>query len=118
MINAMHAIIYAEDADKARAFFKDVLKLKSVDAGQGWLIFALPPAEMGIHPGTPGEKKHELYLMCDDIQKTVAELKAKGVEFTSPVIDTGWGLLTSLKVPGSTELGIYQPKHPIAANMK
>ncbi len=115
-INAMHAIIYAEDADKTRAFFKDVLILKSVDAGQGRLIFALPPAELGIHPGSAGEKKHEMYLMCDDIQATVAQLKAKGVEFTSPVTDTGWGLLTSFKVPGSTDLSIYQPKHPTAAS--
>jgi len=114
MINAVHPIIYAHDADKTRVFFRDVLKLRSVDAGGGWLIFALPPAELGIHPGEPGEKKHELYLMCDDINSTVADLKAKGVEFTSPITDTGWGLLTSFKVPGSTDLSIYQPKHPTA----
>jgi catechol 2,3-dioxygenase-like lactoylglutathione lyase family enzyme len=84
MINAVHALIYAKDADRVRAFFRDVLGFPSVDAGGGWLIFALPPAELGIHPHE-GERECELYLMCDDVQATVAGLKAKGVEFTRPI---------------------------------
>jgi predicted enzyme related to lactoylglutathione lyase len=110
MINAVHAVIYTKDAEAARAFFRDVLGLPNVDAGHGWLIFALPPAEMGVHP-TEGENHHQLYLMCDDVEATVAELKAKGVEFTQPVKDAGFGLLTALKVPGGGELSLYQPKH-------
>ena len=78
----------------------------------GWLIYALPPAELAAHPADAGGR-HELYLMCDEIEATVAELKAKGVEFTAPVSDEGFGLLTSLKLPGGGELGLYEPRHPI-----
>jgi len=113
MINGMHAIIYTEDAEKARAFFRDVLGFRSVDAGQGWLIFALPPAEMAAHPSEESGQ-HELYFMCDDVNKTVAELKRKGVEFAGPVNDHGWGLLTTMKIPGGGEIGLYQPRHPVA----
>jgi predicted enzyme related to lactoylglutathione lyase len=109
MINAVHNVIHARDAAAARNFFRDTLNLPFADAGHGWLIFALPPAELGIHPG--GENRHELYLMCDDIEVTVAELKAKGVEFTSEIKDQGWGLLTALKVPGAGEISLYQPRH-------
>jgi catechol 2,3-dioxygenase-like lactoylglutathione lyase family enzyme len=117
MINAAHAIIYSDDAEATRAFLRDVLGFgKHVDAGDGWLIFALPPAEVAVHPDEHGGR-HELYLMCDDINATVAELKGKGVEFTTPVSDQGWGLLTSLKVPGGGELGLYQPRHPLAAQL-
>ena len=120
MINAAHVVIYTRNAEADRAFFRDVLKLASVDAGEGWLIFALPPAELGIHPtdekAWPGSDAlkghHQLYLMCDNVESTVQELKAKGVEFTQPVNDTGWGLLTALKLPGGSELWLYQPKHP------
>ena len=118
MITGVHAIIYTEDAPAARSFFRDVLGFSSVDAGRGWLIFALPPAEVAAHPAEPGDGdsgRHELYFMCDDVNKTVAELKRKGVEFTKPVSDRGWGLLTSLKIPGGGEIGLYQPRHPIAA---
>ena len=113
MINAVHTVIYARDAEKARAFFRDTLNLPSIDAGGGWLIFALPPGELGIHPAASaeGEKHHQLYLMCDDIEATVAELKAKGVEFTSGIINPGWGLLTSLSIPGGGEISLYQPRH-------
>jgi predicted enzyme related to lactoylglutathione lyase len=111
MINAVHALIYAKEADRVRAFFRDVLGFPSVDAGGGWLIFALPPAELGIHP-TEGEGACEFYLMCDDVQATVADLKAKGVEFTRPIHDAGFGLVTALKLPGGGELGLYEPKHP------
>jgi len=114
MIIGTHAIIYASDAEQARAFFRDVLGMPSVDARDGWLIFQLPPAELGIHPAgeaaAPGGR-HELYLLCDDIGRTVEELTAKGAEFTGPVTDAGFGLLISLPVPGAGQIGLYQPKH-------
>jgi hypothetical protein len=113
MINGVHGIIFSEDADALRAFLADVLDLHSVDAGGGWLIFALPPAELAAHPAeTAG--RHELYLMCDDIVKTVAELEGKGVEFSGPVSDQRFGLMTSIKLPGGGELGLYEPRHPTA----
>ena len=114
MITSTHAIIYADDADRARAFFREVLELPNVDARGGWLIFKLPPAELGIHPTSqpgPASGRHELYLMCDDIHATVAELRDQGVEFTTPVEDQGFGLRTTLQVPGGGELGLYEPKH-------
>jgi len=117
MVNGIHALFYAQDADKVRGFFKDVLKLGSADAGEGWLIFALPPAELGIHP-TEDKPHHELYLMCDDIQATMKDLKAKGVEFAHPVKDQGWGLVTAIKVPGGGEMGLYEPRHPTALKLK
>jgi len=112
MITGVHAIVYAENAEATRAFLRDVLELPSVDAGGGWLIFALPPAEIAAHPADDGGR-HELYLMCDDIESTVAELEAKGVEFARDVSDEGFGLVTSLKVPGGGELGLYEPRHPL-----
>ena len=111
MINGAHAIIYSRDAEGVRGFFRDVLGLSSVDAGGGWSIFALPPAELAAHP-TDGAVRHELYLLCDDIQTTVEELRGKGVEFAGPVSDQGWGLLISIRLPGGGELGLYQPRHP------
>jgi len=114
MITGAHAIIYTEQAEEVRAFIGDVLGFDSVDAGDGWLIFALPPAELAVHP-TEGPSHHELYLMCDDINATVADLKAKGVEFSQPISDQGWGLLTAVRLPGGAELGIYEPRHPVAA---
>jgi catechol 2,3-dioxygenase-like lactoylglutathione lyase family enzyme len=113
MITAAHATIYAEEAEAARAFFSDVLGFRSVDAGDGWLIFALPPAEAAFHPAPgPDVGKHEFFLMCDDIQRTVNDLQNKGVEFVAPISDEGWGLLTRLRIPGAGEIGVYQPKHP------
>ena len=113
MINGAHSIIYSAKADADRAFFRDVLGLTHVDVGGGWLIFGLPPSEVAVHPAD-GDGKHELYLMCDDIEKTVAELQAKGVEFLKPISDAGFGLMASFKIPGGAELSIYQPKHPTA----
>ncbi len=126
MITASHAIIYADDAERARSFFRDVLGLAFVDAHDGWLIFKLPPAELGIHPagpaGDPGSGApsghHELYLMCDDIEKTVADLMAQGVEFTTPIESQGFGLLVRLRVPGAGEIGLYQPRHPTAYDIE
>lgn len=114
MITGLHAIIYANDADKVRAFLRDVLGLKSVDAGHGWLIFAAPPAEVAAHPTEAGEKPHhQLYLMCDDLQATMKDLQKKGVE-CGAVMEARWGSITSIQLPGGGELGLYQPKHPTA----
>jgi catechol 2,3-dioxygenase-like lactoylglutathione lyase family enzyme len=109
VIDGVHTILYAEDAEAARAFFRDVLGLDAVDAGDGWLIFALPPGELACHPASA--VRHELFLMCRDLDATVAELEGKGVEFTEPVTDEGWGLVTRLRVPGGGELGLYEPRH-------
>ncbi|HEV2786182.1 MAG TPA: VOC family protein [Solirubrobacteraceae bacterium] len=111
MITGVHAIIYTTDADADRAFFDDVLGLPSVDAGGGWLIFGLPPAELAAHPHQSGGA-HELYLMCDDVHATVEELEAKGVTFAGAVSDEGFGLLTAIELPGGGRLGLYQPRHP------
>jgi hypothetical protein len=113
MITGVHAILFAEQAEAARAFLRDTLGLDSVDAGGGWLIFALPPAELAVHPASESGR-HRLYLMCDDLEATVAELTAKGVELVGPVSDESWGRVTALKVPGAGELGLYEPHHPTA----
>ena len=110
MIFGVHAIVYTEDAEQLRAFFRDVLELPWVDAHDGWLIFALPPTELAAHPADQAGR-HELYLMCDDIHATVAELEGKGVEFGRSISDEGFGLLTAIKLPGGGELGLYEPKH-------
>jgi hypothetical protein len=112
MITGVHAVLFSEDAEAVRAFLRDMLDLDSVDAGGGWLIFALPPAELAAHP-SESSGRHQLYLMCDDIEATRAELSSKGVEFTQPVSDEGWGLVTALSVPGGGELGLYEPRHPL-----
>jgi predicted enzyme related to lactoylglutathione lyase len=110
MITGVHGIIYTRQAEAVRAFLRDVLGWDHVDAGNGWLIFALPPAELGVHP-TDGEPMHELYLLCDDIEATVKELTAKGVEFTEPVTDAGWGLLTRFRIADGETMPLYEPRH-------
>jgi len=120
VITSTHAIIYADDPDRARAFFRDTLELPNVDAHGGWLIFKLPPAELGIHPTNQPELEsgqHQLWLMCDDLDATIAELRDRGVEFTTGVEDQGFGLVTTLRVPGGGELGLYQPKHATAYDL-
>ena len=117
MITAVHALIYSTDADADRAFIRDVLGFDSIDSGGGWLIFALPPAELGIHP-TDGEPHHELFLMCDDVERTVAELGAKGVEFEGGIVDAGFGRVTTIRLPSGAGLPIYQPKHPVIAGKR
>ena len=106
MIHGAHVIIYSKDSDADRAFFRDVLKYKSVDAGHGWLIFALPPAEVAVHPSDENDV-HELFLMCDDVHALVAENVA-----CSAIDEQRWGSITRLTLPGGGKLGIYQPKHP------
>jgi hypothetical protein len=113
MITGTHALIYINRADEVRSFFRDILKLPSVDAGHGWLIYSLPPAELGIHPDEEGNRTG-LYLMCDDINSTVADLKARGVNFSQAIIDAGFGLVTAIHLPDGSDLGLYQPKHPLA----
>lgn len=117
MITGLHAIVFTADAEADRAFFRDVLEFPSVDAGGGWLIFTMPPAELACHPTQPEEHKdgwHELYLMTDDVHATVSTLEGRGVRFDGPVTDQGWGLLTSLTTPGGAKLGLYEPRHPTA----
>jgi predicted enzyme related to lactoylglutathione lyase len=110
VITGAHVILMADDPVAARAFFRDVLGWAHVDDGDGWLIFALPPGELGVHPAGGGYG-NQLYLMCDDLEATVAELEGKGVEVEGPPSDEGWGLLVQIQVPGLGELGLYEPRH-------
>jgi catechol 2,3-dioxygenase-like lactoylglutathione lyase family enzyme len=111
VINGLHAIVFSPQAEQVRAFFADVLGMPSVDAGGGWPIFALPPAELAVHPADRNGY-HELYLMCDDIHATLAELRDKGVEVAREVTDQGWGPLAAIRLPDGSELPIYEPRHP------
>jgi hypothetical protein len=114
MITGAHAILYSDDADATRAALGKVLATRSVDAGGRWLLFALPPAELAVHPAEVGGRA-ELYLMTDDVAATVTALQAEGIEVTRPISDQSWGLLTAIALPGGVELGLYQPRHPTAA---
>ncbi len=113
VINGLHALIYSADAEADRAFLRDKLGFEHVDAGHGWLIFAMPPAEMAVHP-TDGTGGHELYLMCDDLDATMAELTGRGVEFAQQPVQARFGRLATIRLPGGGSLGIYQPSHPTA----
>lgn len=110
MINGAHIVIYTTDPEVDRAFFRDVLKLPSVDAGHGWLIFAMPPLEAAFHD-SEANGKHELYFMCDDIASTSNELKAHNVK-VSDVREERWGKLVAVTLPGGGKIGVYEPKHP------
>ena len=112
MINGMHAIVFSDKAEQVRAFFRDVLGFANVDVGHGWLIFALPPSELAVHP-SDGESRVDLYLMSDDLNSTIAELKSRGVECSRPVRQERWGDVTAIRLPDGSELGIYQPRHPL-----
>src|SRR5438093_8075902 len=113
MINGAHIILYSTNAEADRVFIRVVLGFPGVDAGGGWLIFKLPPAEIAVHP-TDGPSQHELYLMCDDIERVLADLAARGVEPSGPVTDQGWGRLGAVRLPSGADLAIYQPRHPVA----
>jgi hypothetical protein len=115
MISGAHVVVFSKNAEADRAFFRDVLELKSVDAGHGWLIFALPPAEAAFHPSE--ESGHELYFMCDDLKAEIASLAKKGVK-CSKVEEARWGSITKMALPGGGDVGLYQPKHPTALNLK
>ena len=110
MIIGAHSIIYSRNPGADRAFLRDVLELPNVDAGGGWLIFGLPPAEVAVHPSDKNDV-HELYLMCDDLEAFTAEMKTRNIACDS-VQDQGWGVLSHLTLPGGGKLGIYQPRHP------
>jgi catechol 2,3-dioxygenase-like lactoylglutathione lyase family enzyme len=112
MIFGAHVIVYSKDADADRAFLRDVLGFSSVDAGHGWLIFALPPAEAAVHPAEANDR-HELYFMCDDLKAEIAALAKKRVE-CSKVHEERWGSITKIRLPGGGQVGLYQPKHPMA----
>jgi catechol 2,3-dioxygenase-like lactoylglutathione lyase family enzyme len=115
VITAAHVTVFARDAEAARAFFRDVLGFPCADAGEGWLTFAVPPTELAFHPGAGwgrAERQHMLFLMCDDIERTVEDLENKGVEFVEPISDEGFGPMTRLAVPGAGEIGLYQPTYP------
>jgi catechol 2,3-dioxygenase-like lactoylglutathione lyase family enzyme len=112
MINGAHVVVYSKDAEADRAFFRDGLKFPALDAGQGWLIFALPAAEAAFHPSEKNDL-HELYFMCDDLKATMESLKAKKVK-CGPVQEVRWGSLTTISLPGGGKIGLYQPKHPTA----
>jgi hypothetical protein len=109
MITGAHSIIYSKSPEADRTFFRDVLKLTNVDVGDGWLIFGLPPAEVAVHPSDKNDV-HEFYLMCDDVEAFVADMKKNNIQ-CGPVTDEGWGLLTQVTLPGDGKLGVYQPRH-------
>jgi catechol 2,3-dioxygenase-like lactoylglutathione lyase family enzyme len=111
-IVGMHVLVYSKEAEATREFFRDVLGFPAVDAGDGWLILAAPPTELAVHPAADAEY-HELYLMCEDIMKTTAELEEKGV-VTGPVEQRRWGRVTYVRLPSGDRLGLYEPQHPTA----
>ena len=117
-ITGAHVLLYTTEPEKLRATLRDVFKWRHVDAGDGWLIFALPPAELGVHPadGPTFESgmRHQLTLMCDDIQKTVGELKAKGIQIEGEPEDEGWGISVMMSLPGGVGVMLYEPRHPVA----
>lgn len=115
MIIGAHALIYSKNADADRAFLRDVFRLPHVDAGEGWLIFSLPPAELGVHPGEANDL-HEFYLLCTDIEEFVGEMALRGVT-TSPIENAGWGIMTHVRLPGGGKLGVYQPRHARPASV-
>jgi catechol 2,3-dioxygenase-like lactoylglutathione lyase family enzyme len=119
VISGAHVVLYSNDAAADRVFLRDVLGFVSVDAGHGWLIFALPPAEVAVHPADApsGEQNlHELYFLCDDLQSELEGLRQKGVQ-CSNVQEERWGSLSRIRLPGGGEIGLYQPKHPTALRL-
>lgn len=117
-IIGIHNLLYSSDAEALRAMLRDILELPHVDAGDGWLIFKLPPAEIGVHPAEAADGsdrgKHQVSFMCDDIGATIRELEAKGVRVQGEPRDEGWGITVMLLLPGGVEVQLYQPRHPLA----
>jgi predicted enzyme related to lactoylglutathione lyase len=119
-ITGAHVLLYSPEAEKLRATLRDVFGWKHVDAGGGWLIFRLPPAELGVHPAEgsgDAATQHALSLMCDDIDATIAELKGKGVQVDGDPQDHGYGIVVMLTLPGGVRVQLYEPRHPIATNL-
>jgi len=112
MISGAHFVLFSKDAEADREFFRNVLHFPHVDAGDGWLIFALPPAEVAVHPAAENGA-HELYLLCKDLRATLRILQEKGVKFSTPV-ERDWGRICNIQLPGGGEIGLYQPRHPLA----
>ena len=125
MINGAHFLLYSKDPEADRAFLRDVLGFRSVDAGRGWLIFALPPAEIAVHPSDEGSPRNTdegvagsaLYLLCDDLKSTMRSLEGKKASF-APVQDTQWGIVTAFPLPSGAKIGLYQPKHLTALELR
>jgi hypothetical protein len=117
-----HMLLYTTEPEALRAVFRDVFKFRHVDAGDGWLIFALPPAELGIHPaeGPTFESgmRHQVTLMCDDINATIRDLGAKGIKVDGEPHDEGWGVTTMLNLPGGVQVMLYEARHPVAIEAK
>jgi hypothetical protein len=111
-----HVIIYSGDAEADRGFIGEVLGFPHVDAGAGWLIFRLPPAEVAVHPGDGGGR-HEFYLMCEDLEALFDKLAGAGVEVARDITEAGWGRLASIPLPSGAALPVYQPLHPVAYNL-
>jgi len=116
VINGSHVIVFSRDPEADRAFFADVLEQRHVDAGAGWLIFQLPPAELAVHP-SESSSGQELYFICDDLETTMRDLGAKGVVFVGDVSEERWGRLTHFRLPGGGEIGMYEPRHPRATDL-
>jgi hypothetical protein len=116
MINGAHMILYSQDAEADRDFVRDVLGFAHVDAGHGWLIFQLPPAELAVHPAEA--PAHELYLMCDDIEATLAVLATKGADVPAELTEERWGVVARITLPSGTPLPLYQPRHPLARDLE
>ncbi len=116
MIIGSHLIAFSRDPEADRSFFADVLGYEHVDAGGGWLIFRMPPAELAVHP-SDGPSGQELYFMCDDLDATVGDLRERGVEFTQEMSEERWGRLTRFRLPGGGEVGLYEPRHPVAIDL-
>jgi catechol 2,3-dioxygenase-like lactoylglutathione lyase family enzyme len=110
MISGVHVVVYSKNADADKRFFRDVLGFTSVDAGHGWLIFGLPPAEAAVHPASENDR-HELYLMCSDLASEIVGLREKGVKCEA-ITEERWGSLTKIRLPGGGKIGLYEPKHP------
>ena len=118
-ITGTHMLLYTTEPEALRSVLRDVFGFKHVDAGEGWLIFSLPPAELGVHPAEgptyDSGMRHQVSFMCDDISRTVRELKAKGISFDGEPENEGWGISITMKLPGGVEVLLYEPRHPIAA---
>jgi hypothetical protein len=116
VIIGSHVIVFSSDPEADGAFFADILGHPYVDAGGGWLVFKVPPAELAVHP-SDASTGHELYFMCDDLEATISDLQARGVEFTRDISEERWGRLTRFRLPGGGEVGMYEPRHPLAIDL-
>ncbi len=117
MITGLHTLVHAHDVDAARNFFRDVLRWPHVDAHDGWLIFGTGPSELGVHPAERGAERHEISLVCDDIEQTIEDLRARGAEFSGSIENRGFGRTITLHVPGAGDMLVYEPRHPTAFDL-